>query len=194
MSKAVATRLSILQNAFELIYQKGFQATSIDDIIATTQVTKGAFFYHFRNKEEMGIAMIQEVMAPGMQQVMVKPLLESKDPVTELYKMMKSLLTAPFFQVQYGCPAVNLIDEMAPLHPAFHEALLELMRSWQKAIETSVRQGKKAGTISADADAKNVAYFMMAGYSGIRNMGKLLGPSCYAIFLKELKLYLNQFA
>lgn len=68
MSKAAETRLTILQKAFYLIYRKGYQATSIDDIIATTQVTKGAFFYHFKSKDEMGLAMIREIMYPGMQQ------------------------------------------------------------------------------------------------------------------------------
>ncbi|RAJ08805.1 TetR family transcriptional regulator [Chitinophaga skermanii] len=52
MNKAAATRLNMLQKAFELIYVKGFQTTSIDDILATTQVTKGAFYYHFKNKDE----------------------------------------------------------------------------------------------------------------------------------------------
>ncbi len=48
MKKAEVTRLNILQKAFELIYVNGYQTTSIDQIIATTQVTKGAFFYHFK--------------------------------------------------------------------------------------------------------------------------------------------------
>jgi TetR/AcrR family transcriptional repressor of nem operon len=62
MKKAATTRLTILQKAFELIYVKGYQTTSIDDIIATTQVTKGAFYYHFKNKDEMGLAIINEIL------------------------------------------------------------------------------------------------------------------------------------
>lgn len=43
MKKSQATRIDILKKAFQLIYPKGYQATSIDDILATTKVTKGAF-------------------------------------------------------------------------------------------------------------------------------------------------------
>lgn len=43
MNKAESTRLTILEKAFKLIYEKGYQTTSIDDILATTKVTKGAF-------------------------------------------------------------------------------------------------------------------------------------------------------
>ena len=52
--KAAATRLNILQKAFGLVYQNGYRTTSVDDIIATTQVTKGAFFYHFKHKDGNG--------------------------------------------------------------------------------------------------------------------------------------------
>lgn len=195
MSKAEATRLMILQKSFDLIYRKGFQATSIDDIIATTQVTKGAFFYHFKNKDEMGLAMIHEVMFPGMQQVLIRPLKDAADPVNDIHLMMKNLLLkAPFFDVKYGCPVVNLIDEMGPLHEGFKKVLGQLFTQWQQAIKAAVNNGKANGAIRKAVDAKQVAFFVISGYSGIRNMGKLSGPSCYGIYLAELKNYLGSLA
>ena len=62
MKKAEITRLNILQKAFDIIYANGYQTTSIDDIIATTKVTKGAFYYHFKSKDEMGLAIINEIL------------------------------------------------------------------------------------------------------------------------------------
>ena len=62
MSKAAATRHDILEKAFQIIYTKGYQTTSVDEIIAATKVTKGAFYYHFRNKDEMGVAIINEIV------------------------------------------------------------------------------------------------------------------------------------
>lgn len=193
MTKAETTRLGILQKAFGLIYRNGYQATSIDDILVDSPVTKGAFFYHFKNKEEMGLAMIQEIMYPGMYDAMIKPFKGSSDPVTEIHLMMTNLfMKVPFFEVKYGCPAVNLIEEMAPLNTAFHKALGKLMIEWQQAMETSIDNGKAAGAIRADVDPKQVSCFIVAGYSGIRNMGKLLGASCYSTYLHELKNYLTR--
>lgn len=193
MNKAAQTRSDILQKAFVLIYRNGFQATSVDDIIATTQVTKGAFFYHFKNKEEMGLAMINEVMYIGMHQLMVEPLVSSKDPIREIYDMMKQLLLkAPFFEVKYGCPAVNLVEEMAPLNEDYKNALLKLTNEWQKAIEKSIRNGQANGSIRKEVNPRQVAFFVTAGYNGIRNLGKLHGPVCYNTYLQELKKYLKQ--
>jgi|SRR6186713_1473377 len=192
MSKAAATRLAILQKAFALVYSRGYQATSIDEIIATTQVTKGAFFYHFPNKDSMGLAMIDEVMFPGMHAALVAPLLNSKDPVKEIYSMMKGLLlTNPFFHAKYGCPAINLIDEMAPLHNDFSKSLSRLVVQWQEAIEASLRTGKAAGLIRKEVDTVQTTYFIMSGYGGIRNLGKIYGKECYSSYLKGLKQYLK---
>ena len=192
MSKAADTRLAILQKAFNLVYTRGYQATSIDEIIATTRVTKGAFFYHFSNKEAMGLAMINEVMFPGMHRALVAPLADSGDPVREIFVMMKGLLlTNPFFQAKYGCPAINLIDEMAPLNKEFSKALSRLVVQWQEAIEEILRAGKAAGLIRKDVDILQTTYFIMSGYGGIRNLGKIYGKECYGSYLKGLKQYLK---
>ena len=61
MKKAEAKRLNILRKAFELVYVNGYLTTSINDIIATTKVTKGAFYYHFKTKDEMGLAIVNEI-------------------------------------------------------------------------------------------------------------------------------------
>jgi len=191
MSKAAATRLAILQKAFELIYVKGYQATSIDEILSTTQVTKGAFFYHFKNKDEMGLAMINEVMYPGMQPALIEPLLKAENPRKEIYAMMKGLLLEnTFFKVKYGCPAVNLTEEMAPLNEEFGKALSVLISGWQKAIESSLKKGKAIGKIDKEVDPKQASYFIISGYTGIRNLGKIYGKSCYKSYLDELQRYL----
>ncbi len=193
MSKAEITRANILRQAFDLIYKKGYQATSVDDILTKVDVTKGAFYYHFKNKDEMGLAMIREVMHPGMIQVLVTPLLNSEKPIEDIYNMMHQLLMkSPFFEVPYGCPAVNLIEEMSPINASFNHALQSLMVEWQEAIQSSIKNGKKNGMINSSVNEQQVAYFIMSGYSGIRNMGKMMGRSCYNTYLKEFKNYLNQ--
>ncbi|MDN3584834.1 TetR/AcrR family transcriptional regulator [Mucilaginibacter flavus] len=193
MGKAANTRLTILQKSFDLIYVNGYQATSIDVIIATTQVTKGAFYYHFKNKDDMGMAVVNEVMYPAMTEVLIKPLINSADPVNDIYKMVHGLLLDnPHMQVKYGCPVNNLTQEMSPINEAFSQVLTRLVNECNEAIMQSVENGKKAGSIRANVDAWQVAYFVMSGYWGIRNFGKLFNSAdCYHTFLKELHSYLQ---
>lgn len=191
MSKADNTRLTILKKAFDLIYAHGYQLTSIDDIIAETHVTKGAFYYHFKNKDAMGLAVIKDILHPGMRQGLIAPLMKGGDPVSEIYSMMNALLLHNnFFHVKYGCPAINLIEEMAPVNKSFQKALRGLIEEWQKAIIRVVENGKAAGKIGRSVSGKQVAYFIAAGYGGVRNMGKIYGEECYHVYLRELKKYL----
>lgn len=193
MTKASATRHTILEKAFEIIYTKGYQTTSIDEIIATTKVTKGAFYYHFKTKDEMGLAIINEILKPIMQNDFIKPLQNAKNPIQEIYDMTKALLLEnPFLKLEYGCPTGNLTQEMTPWNIEFGKALSELILEWQQTIENSVKIAKKNGTVRENVNSEQVAYFIMSGYWGIRNFGKVYNNTdCYHSYLKELKIYLN---
>lgn len=193
MSKGAQTRQTILRVAFEQIYANGYNATSIDEILKKTHVTKGSFFHHFKNKEEMGLAVITEVLSPGMQGTMIAPLLSGHDPVQEIYRMMEGLLMdEEHFNVKYGCPAVNMIDEMAPLAPSFNSALHKLSSDWQHAIVESLEKAQTLGKIGKDNDLKSIAIFIISGYGGVRNLGKMYGKSYYKKYLSELKSYLER--
>lgn len=193
MSKAANTRLNILHKAFELIYTKGYQTTSIDEIIATTQVTKGAFYYHFKTKDEMGVAIIEEILKPTMQEHFIKPTEASQNPIEDFYNMISYLLLEdPFLQVKYGCPVGNLTQEMTPWNTRFSNALAELVDLWKASIINSIEKGKESRLIRKDVTGEQVAFFILSGYWGIRNFGKLQNDnSSYLVYLKELKIYLN---
>lgn len=191
MKKSEATRLTILRKAFELIYIKGFQTTSIDDIIATTQVTKGAFYYHFKTKDEMGIAIINELLKPTFKKTFVEPLQQNQNPLDSIYILMyEVLMDNDFLKVEYGCPASNFTQEMAPWNINFTKALNDLSELWEKAMIESINKGKEAGTVKQTVNAKEIAVFVMSGYWGVRNLGKLENSkSVYLVYLKGLKAY-----
>jgi len=193
MKKSSATRLTILEKAFEIIYTKGYQTTSVDEIIATTKVTKGAFYYHFKTKDEMGLAIINEIVKPTMQNDFIKPLINTENPIKEIYDMTHALLLEnPFLKLEFGCPAGNLVQEMTPWNVEFGKALSEIILEWQKTIENSIKIAKENGIIRENVDPEQISYFIMSGYWGIRNFGKLYGNTdCYHSYLKELKTYLN---
>ncbi len=106
MKKSEVTRQNILRKAFELIYMNGYQTTSVDEIIATTQVTKGAFYYHFKTKDEMGLAIINEIMRPDFKKTFIEPFQNDINPLDTIFKMIYYLLMeSRDLKVEFGCPA-----------------------------------------------------------------------------------------
>jgi hypothetical protein len=81
---------------------------------------------------------------------------------------------------------------MAPWNKLFSEALEELTDKWQKLLIETINNGKKKGFIRQDVNAKQAVLFIMSGYWGVRNFGKLANNrSAYKPWLKELKIYLE---
>ncbi|MCS3869874.1 AcrR family transcriptional regulator [Chryseobacterium ginsenosidimutans] len=193
MKKSEATRQNILQKAFELIYVNGYQTTSVDEIIATTQVTKGAFYYHFKTKDEMGLAIINELMIPNFKNTFIEPFQNIVNPFDTIYNLMYYLLIEnETLKVEYGCPASNFTQEMAPWNIDFTKALNELTSQWENTMIDAIEKGKENGTIKADVNAKEVAVFVLSGYWGVRNLGKLENSKgVYLVYLKGLKSYFD---
>ena len=53
------TRRRILEVAQDAILAKGFDATSIEEIVAAAEITRSGFFYHFRDKNELARALLE---------------------------------------------------------------------------------------------------------------------------------------
>lgn len=193
MKKADTTRLNILRKASELIYAKGYQTTSIDDILATTHVTKGAFYYHFKNKDEMGLAIIDELMKPVLVTGFLEPLRNCTDPLDTIYTMIHSLLMEnEFLKVEYGCPASNFAQEMAPWNLEFSKVINEITEQWVQGVIEAIESGKEKGLVKKEVLGRQVALFVVSGYWGIRNIGKLeSSKNVYLVYLEELKNYLH---
>ncbi|WP_262147055.1 TetR/AcrR family transcriptional regulator [Chryseobacterium foetidum] len=193
MKKSQETRLNILRKAFDLIYQKGYQTTSVDEIIATTQVTKGAFYYHFKTKDEMGLAILNELMIPTFKNNFIEPFKNEGNPLDIIHGMLYYLLIeSEDLKVEYGCPASNFTQEMAPWNIDFTKALNTLSLDWEKTMIDAIEKAQLDGTVRKDVNAKEIAVFVMSGYWGVRNLGKLENSkSVYLVYLKGLKNYFD---
>ncbi|OJJ15577.1 TetR family transcriptional regulator [marine bacterium AO1-C] len=193
MSKGEETRAKILEKAFHLIYQNGYQATSIDNIIKQIQETKGAFYYHFPNKQKMGLAVINEIIYPRLMKNLIEPLQQALSPTEAIYHAFSQfLLKTSDFQIRFGCPTNNLIQEMSPLNESFNEALKKIIDKWQNTIVEVLKTGQKKGQIQTEIDVESVALFVVVGYEGLRSVGKIYqSKTLYQAYLRQLKAYLS---
>ncbi len=59
-TKGEKTRARVLEAAKQIINEKGFRSTSVNDIIRVTGVKKGNLYFHFPGKEELGLAILEQ--------------------------------------------------------------------------------------------------------------------------------------
>lgn len=168
------TREAILQAAFEEIHLYGFQAASIDAILARTGVTKGALYYHFPTKTQLGYAVVEEVIRQRILQRWSHTLKESEDPIAHLIAKLDREIQHHWSleALQVGCPVNNLANEMSPIDEGFRQRIEQVFQNWREIIAQMIEQGRKSGRVRADVDAALVATFFVAAVEGTISMAK----------------------
>lgn len=167
------TRQALLEAAFDEIYEHGFQAASLDSILARTGVTKGALYHHFKNKLDLGYAVVDEVIRPMVRQVWVEPLLSSDDPIEGLKRVYMQAGEEMGEQAcTCGCPLNNLVQEMSGLDEGFRQRLQAGLQSWQQGISQALRHGQVTGTVRDDIDTDKTATFLLASLEGTVGLAK----------------------
>jgi len=86
--EAEKTRATLIEAAEKIFYTEGVARTSLQKIAESVGLTRGAFYWHFRNKAELMDAMLNKVMMP--QETMLEQLIES-DPEKPLKNLLKAV-------------------------------------------------------------------------------------------------------
>ena len=165
------TRELLLRAAFEEIYRTGFRSADLDAILAVAGVTKGALYYHFDNKDALGYAVLDEVMASDLHQKWVQPLRNAKDPIAALIRIVQSE-SVKREDVRRGCPLLNLSNEMSGLDEGFRRRTAKLFKNWHNAVAGALREGQKRRIVRSEIDADETATFLIATYEGYVVLGK----------------------
>jgi TetR/AcrR family transcriptional repressor of nem operon len=169
-----ATREKLLNAAFEEIHRRGFQAASLDTILAGTGMTKGALYHHFPDKLALGYAVIDEVIRDMVLSDMITPLERGKgDPLTTLQRIIRVRgARATAETLQLGCPLNNLAQEMSPLDEHFRQRVSEAFEAWRDAFANALERGQADGIVREDVDARKVASFIVASIEGSIGLAK----------------------
>jgi len=169
MRDSERTRERLLQAASREIYRSGFQSASLDTILASAGVTKGALYYHFNSKEALGYAVVEEIIAPDVHGKWVRPFQSVKDPVDALIGAVRRIPVRPQ-DVRGGCQLNNLAQEMSPLDPGFRKRMALIFDAWREAVASILREGQAHGSVRRDvepADAAGLLIAMVEGYAAL---------------------------
>ncbi len=165
------TRERLLQAASREIYRSGFQGAGIDTILAATNVTKGALYYHFENKEALGYAVVEEIIANVLDNSWLRHLRGPGEPIDILVGIVQRTSVRPK-DVKHGCPLLNLAQEMSPLDEQFRKRLENIFHAWHEAVATVLRKGQAEGTVRRDLNPEDTASFLIAMYEGYVSLAK----------------------
>lgn len=162
-------------------------------ILADTELTKGALYHHFPDKKALGLAVIEEMIRPRLAAMMFDPLAETQQPLADMQSLLraKAAENDPWV-VALGCPLNNLMQEMSPLDEVFRLHLNGLFQDWVTVVKEALARGKKSGEVKKEVDAAETAFFIVSALEGCIGMSKnTQSVDAYRGCLKQLGLYLD---
>ncbi len=118
-----ATRDKILNAALSVIREKGYAATTVDDLCNSAGVTKGAFFHHFKSKEDLAVAAADHwasVTAHFFNEAAYRTPRDPLERVLAYLDFRKSLLHGEL--AEYTCLVGMMVQEVYDTNPAIREA------------------------------------------------------------------------
>ena len=171
---AHGTREALLEAAFDEMYSNGFRAASLEAILRSSGVTKGALYYHFGSKQGLGYAVVEERVKPLVRERYIDPFRSVSDPLEGLKKMglrMQQELEKTGVLL-LGCPVNNLVTEMSGVDEGFRCRLEAILDEWKDTISEGLRRGRQRGLVRSNIDPDAVATFYVASYQGACGFAK----------------------
>jgi TetR/AcrR family transcriptional regulator, transcriptional repressor for nem operon len=191
---ARATREALVTSATRLMHVNGYNATSLDDVLRDSGVGKGNFYYHFRSKEDLGYAILDQLIA-GFLQRTLEPCFS--DPTERPLAQIRCFLDR-VLDVQRqrncvgGCPMGNLASELSDVHEGFRTRLASVFSAWRERLSVALVDAKERGEVGETCTPDAVAHFLVASLEGAMLMTKLTKDiGVMEQCVEELKRYLG---
>ena len=185
-------KLAILDAAMRLFRQKGFAATSVDDLCVAAGVTKGAFFHHFRTKEDLGAAATLHWSDTTAAMFAAAGYHAHADPLDRVFAYLdlrRSLLGAEIWA--FSCVAGTLAQETHASHPGIRAAAGQAVRGGMDHVRAHLAEALLHHPVPG-VDAGTLAQFVQVAVQGGIVLAKALDdPAAAKAAFDHVERYLR---
>jgi TetR/AcrR family transcriptional repressor of nem operon len=196
-SKGERTRERILDAAQALVLDHGFGGVSIDRVIAQLDVTKGAFFHHFKNKKQLAHALIERYADDGValfESNMERAQKLSDDPLQQLlifvglYEEIFENFTEPY----PGCLLASYAYEMQLFDDEIRPIVTKEFELSRRELTALIKRIAEKHPPRTSVDARALADMFMSTFEGAFVLEKSLSdPQITAEQLRLYKMFLS---
>ncbi len=191
------TKEQILANAEALMLSRGFAGTSLDEILAATGITKGAFFYHFKNKADLARALVERYWQRDyklFEQFEQRADELSDDPLQSMLIFLK--LFEEFIEglnePPAGCLFASYIYESQQFDEAIKQFIADSFQEWGTVYERRVELILKKYSPKIEVSARELSETIMCIIEGGFILSKSLQDSKLIVrTVRQFRRYLQ---
>ncbi len=167
-------RERVLAAACHVIELQGFKDASLNDILSAAGVSPSNFYYHWKSKDDLGLAVVRQ-LTEGLEQRIVRGIL--CDPARSPLERIRAWLADAQKKLadhgcSRGCPFGRLSSELSGSHPTFRKELERAFALLRSALESCVREGQAQGQIRSELDPARASSLLVAAAQGLLLLAK----------------------
>lgn len=176
-----ATRRHLLEVSAEEMRLYGFKAASLSKILEKAEVSKGALYHHFVNKQALGYAVFDEIYAEQYLSHW-RTALSHYDMVEGIRLMLASFEEhCSVMDIEQGCPVNSVSQEMSATDEGFQQCTSKMYKTHCDLLMTAIELGIEKKQLKPDLKVEQTAWFIISSFQGIPSIVK----SCRSIECME---------
>lgn len=160
-----SAREKIVQAAMELFWLKGYNSTSVADLLSRTQLNSGSLYHVFPSKQDVLIGVL-EAYRDGIEQNLLAPAWAGvDDPIEKIFALLASYRRMIVeTDCTYGCPIGSLALELHEPDPKVRDLLALNFTNWTAAIEQCLSEA--GARLPRELDRTALAQFVLTAMEG----------------------------
>lgn len=161
-----------LKSAMDLFWRKGYEATSMRDLLDGMGIGRGSFYDTFGDKHTLFLATLDRF--EETRTTWILEALEGPEPPMESirYVFERTVDGLVGFEPRRGCLLANTAVELAPHDPEVAEKISHYVKRTEDAFARALERARAAGAIPADRDPIALARFLVNNLHGLRVMAR----------------------
>ncbi|MEQ9618509.1 MAG: TetR/AcrR family transcriptional regulator [Deltaproteobacteria bacterium] len=164
-------REETLSRAMDVFWEKGYKATSIDDLVNRMGIKRGSIYNTFGDKHSLFIAAV-EYYGEAVTSEMIKVLESPGSPLKNIHKFFDRVVNSPQDRKIRGCLISNTVVELAPHDDKVAEVVKGILARIQSAFLNCLDRAVEKGELPEDTDTVVLSHFLATSTHGLIVTGK----------------------
>jgi TetR/AcrR family transcriptional regulator, transcriptional repressor for nem operon len=153
----------VMEAVINAFWERGYEATSLADLMAVTGLQKGSIYKAFGDKRSLFLKALQAYL--DRQYSLISEALSQPAPQQAIAAMFQFLADSTP-RANKGCFAVNSLMELAPHDPEVSKMLEYQYSRIGKLMEKAIAQGQKTGVFRKDLSAQQLRQLLLVAVNG----------------------------